>query len=505
MNIGLQFKRLEMKDIKIFSRHIKDKLLVLSACLLFTMMIFMSCEDMLTEKPKTIAVETFYNTSEEVESAVNAIYEPLRSNNMPEQIVILDAHTDWGYGRGSRADYNAMQGFNAANINGAGGRWNTFYLAIRNANLVIVNAPNGSSISQADINKYVAEAKFLRAFAYFQLVRNWGSIPLRTETNMTERDLAKSPVSAVYDLIIADLINAEGNLPETQTQAGRPTKYSAKTMLADVYLTLGRYAEARDKSNEVIQSNKYSLVPVQTKTDFQLNLFGPTIITTPEEIFYFKYSRQAGQGNWILWVLSHSQTGGFNYGGAYAHYSDATNPFYTSWNDNDIRKSLWVKINFGLGPNTLVSTKFIDPNAVEQNRGAGNDLPVYRFADALLIYAEASCMAGTGPTAAGVEALNKVHRRAYGKNANTPSDVDYILTDYNKDTFQDLVLRERAYEFIFEGKRWYDLKRTGKAAAVINAAKGITVAEKAYLWPIPLSEMNFNKALDPAVDQNPGY
>jgi len=493
-----------MKNINTYMHFSGHKLKVCVSCLLLSLLIFASCEDILEEKPKTLAVEVFYNTPEEVETAVNAIYTPIRGN-IVEQTVILDTHTDWGYGRGSRADYNNLQGFNATSINNAGGRWNSFYLAIRNANLVFENAPNGSDISQADIDKNVAEAKFLRAFAYFQLVRNWGSIPLRTEENMKVADLAKSPVADVYTLIVSDLSYAESNLPEVQSLVGKPTKYSAKTMLADVYLTLGRYAEARDKANEVIRSNKYSLVSVKSKTDYQWNLFGPEIVTTPEEIFYFKYSRQAGQGNWILWVLSHASTGNFNFGGAYAHYSDATNPFYVNWNDNDIRKSLWDKINFGLGPNTLISSKYIDPNSVEKDRGAGNDLPIYRYADALLIYAEASCMAANGPTAESIEALNKVHRRAYGFDPNTPSEVDFKIAGYNMASFQDLVLQERAYEFIFEGKRWYDLKRTGKAADVIKAAKGITIAEKAYLWPIPVSELDYNKALNPATDQNPGY
>lgn len=493
-----------MKNIHTSLPFTGDKLKIFSRFLLFSMLGFVSCEDILVEKPKTLAIENFYTTSGEVETAVNAIYTPVRGT-IEEQIVILDAHTDWGYGRGSRADYNGMQGFNAANINNAGSRWNAFYLTVRNANLVIKNAPNGTSISKTDIDRNVAEAKFLRAFAYFQLVRNWGSIPLRTEENMTEINLAKSTVAEVYALIASDLSFAESNLPEAQTLVGKPSKYAAKTMLADVNLTLGKYQEARDKANEVIQSNKYALVPVKTKSEFQLNLFGPTIITTPEEIFYFKYSRQPGQGTYICWILNHASTGNFNFGGAYAHYSDATNPFYISWDNNDIRKSLWDKINFGLGPNTLVSSKYIDPNAVEASRGAGNDIPVYRYSDALLLYAEASCMASNGPTTEGLEALNKVHRRAYGKDPNVPSTVDFKISDYNAASFQDLVLKERAYEFIFEGKRWYDLKRTGKAAAIINAAKGITIAEKAYFWPIPVSELNFNKALDPAKDQNPGY
>lgn len=493
-----------MKNIKIYLHYAGGHMKFLLGYFLL-IVVLASCNKLLVEKPKTVAVETFYNTAQEIESATNAIYQPLRSNNMVEQIVILDAHTDWGYGRGSRADYNAMQGFNAANVNNAGARWNTFYLAIRNANLVIQNAPNGSSISPEAVNRNVGEAKFLRAFSYFQLVRNWGGIPLRTEENMTERDLAKSSVDEVYSLIVADLKYAESNLPEVQTLVGKPTKYAAKTMLADVYLTLGKYSEAASEAGDVIQSNKYSLVPVTGKHDFQWNLFGPTVVTTPEEIFYFKYARQPGQGNWILWVLSHPSTGNFNFGGAYAHYSDATNPFYISWNDNDIRKSLWDKIDFGLGPNTLVSSKYVDPDAIEKDRGAGNDLPIYRYADALLIYAEATGMASSGPTAEGMEALNKVHRRAYGKDPNAPSDVDFNISDFDKNTFRDLVLQERAYEFIFEGKRWYDLKRTGEAAEVFLATKGITIAEKAYLWPIPDSELNFNKALNPATDQNPGY
>ena len=493
-----------MKNIHTYSHFASRKFMIFATCLLSLFMIFSSCEEMFEEKPKTLAVEVFYNTSEEVETAVNAIYPPL-SANIVEQTVILDTHTDWGYGRGSRADYNAMQGFNAANINNAGSRWNSFYLGIRNANLVIANAPEGSDISQEDIDKNIAEARFLRAFAYFQLVRNWGSIPLRTEENMTEIDLPKSSISDVYDLIISDLTFAESNLPEIQSLVGKPTSYSAKTMLADVYLTLSEFSKARDKANEVIQSNKYSLVPVTSKTDFQLNLFGPEIVTTPEEIFYFKYTREPGEGNWILFVLNHPNTGNFNFGGAYAHYSDASNPFYTSWSDDDIRKSLWDKIDFGLGPNTLVSSKYIEPNAVERSRGAGNDLPIYRYAEVLLIYAEASCMASDGPTPEGVEALNMVHRRAYGVDPDSASEFDFKMADYNKTTFQDVVLQERAYEFVFEGKRWYDLKRTGKAAEVIGAAKGISIAEKAYLWPIPISELDFNKALDPATDQNPGY
>ncbi len=467
------------------------------------MNIILGCsKDILEEDPKTVAAELFYNTPEEVEAAVNASYSPIRSN-YAEQIAVLDAHTDWGYGRGSRSDYNDFQGFNSGNINITGGRWNAFYQSIRNANYVIGNAKDGTAITQSEIDLFVGEAKFIRALNYFILVRNWGGVPLRTELNMEEIDVSKSAPSAIYEFILEDLEDAENKLPEDPRNIGRPTKYAAKSLLADVYLTLGRYGEAASKSLEVIQSNKFSLVPVTSIEDFQYNLFGPDLLSSTEEIFYFKYTHQIGQGNWLLVVLNHPSTGLFNFGGAYAHYSDATNKFQMNWDDSDLRKGLWDQIDFGLGSTTLVSKKYIDQSAVD-NRGAGNDLPVYRYAEILLIYAEASCKDGGGPTADGMEALNKVHRRAYGQVVDSPSSFDFNIEDYDLDSFVDLVLQERAYEFIFEGKRWYDLKRTGKAAEIILDVKGITIADKHYLWPIPVSELDFNNAMG-QEDQNPGY
>src|SRR5690606_30364279 len=131
----------------------------------------------------------------------------------PEQICILDAHTDWGYGRGSRAQYNDFAGLNSTNINTAGSRWNSFYLAIRNANLVIANTQPGESITEQEVAENVAEAKFLRAWAYFDLVRNWGGLPLRTDQNLGQADIPRSSEEDVYALILSDLSDAEDNTP----------------------------------------------------------------------------------------------------------------------------------------------------------------------------------------------------------------------------------------------------------------------------------------------------
>lgn len=464
-----------------------------------------ACERELIEEPKSLVVEAFYNTAAEVEAAANLISVPLRSSSgLSVYEATLESQTDYAYGRGSWAPLSDFQGLDGANITRVSGLWNIFYLSIRNANLVIKNAPNGKSISQADVKKFVGEAKFLRAYNYFQLVRNWAGVPLRTEANMTEINLKRSSVDEVYALILADLMEAEANLPDNPAVAGRPTKWAAKTMLADVYLQQAKYAEARDKAKEVMDSKKFSLVPVTTKADFQTKVWGPELVSTSEEIFYLKYARQVGQGNYMLWITNHPNTKLFNFGGAYAVYGDANSAFYKTWDNGDLRKSLWDVVNFGLGATTLVSSKFIDQLAVGQN-GAGNDDPVYGYSDVLLIYAEAAARAGNAVTTDALEALNQVHRRAYGKTPTATSTVDFKLADYTSATFANAVLMEKAYEFQYGGKRWLELKRTGTAKAVIQAMKGKTVQDKHLLWPIPVSELNYNLAIDAAKEQNPGY
>ncbi|HLT07041.1 MAG TPA: RagB/SusD family nutrient uptake outer membrane protein [Cyclobacteriaceae bacterium] len=467
------------------------------------MLFCFSCEGLLDEKPKLVTEENFYNTAQEVATAVNAIYSPLRTENQTTYIATLECHTDYGYGRGSFAQYNDFQGMNSNNINRVAGFWNAFYLSIRNANIVIKNAPDGESISQEDVDRYVAEAKFLRALSYFHLVRNWGAIPLRTEHNMEELALAKSSSEEVYELILNDLWAAETYLPEQQELSGRPTQAAAKTLLADVYLQLEQFAEAREKAQEVIESGIFSLVTVTSRDDFQ-KIFGPDVISNPEEIFSLKFARQLGQGNYLPWVYNHPNTGLYSFGGSYAIYSDASDTFHKSWDDGDLRKGLWDMVDFGLGDSTLVSRKFIDPQAIGNN-DAGNDLPIYRYPEVLLIFAEAAARDAGAPTEESLEALNQVRRRAYGQDPSVPSEVDYLLTDYDLTSFVDLVIQEKAYEFQFEGKRWLDLKRTGKAEEMIRKNKGLSIAESHYLWPIPYSELDYNPALDPSNDQNPGY
>src|SRR5687767_11746731 len=472
---------------------------------IITAIVATGCSDLLDEKPKSIAAEVFYNTLSEAEAAVNAIYGPMRVDNAfginyPAQ---LEGLADYGNSRGSQTPVSLYQGLDNTNITRVSVIWDNLYRSIRNANLVIQNVPNGSEITAEAAARYVAEAKYLRSLMYFAMVRNWGGVPIRTEENMLVADVERATADQVYQLILSDALEAEQNLPDVPAQPGKPTKWAAKTLLSEIYLTLGDWENSANRANEVIASGKYSLVPVAASEDFQ-KIFGPEIVNTSEEVFYLKYNRQQGFG---LVNYAHRAIGPYKYyggGGVYAQYTDSTsNSFIKTWDKKDLRKEhIMYNVDVGLGPNTVLFRKFRDPLGTV---GGGNDYPWYRYADVLLFHAEAAARAAGVPTAAAMESLNKVHRRGYGYDQNVPSPVDFNVANYDLTSFIDLVVRERGYETMYEGKRWLDLKRLGIAKQRIKEVKNIDVAEKHMMWPIPNSEMLYNKALDPVADQNPGY
>lgn len=467
------------------------------------------CSSVLEEAPKAVAVSNFYNTADEMQTAVNAIYQQLRNlNNISGTLgAQVEAYTDYMFGRGSYLFVNQFQGLNSTNISRTDEGWRLLYLGIRNANIVIKQAPLGKNINKDNVTQAVAEAKFLRAYQYFWLVRNWGAVPLRTEATLDQPNLPRASVENVYKLILADLQEAETNLPATPAQAGRATTWAAKAALAEVYLTLGQFANARDKLSQIMASNKFSLVPVTIASDFN-NLFGPTVVTTAENVWSLQNTRQAGQGMYWAMFMATPSAKTHGAGGFTGFYTDSqTNTVFKTWDDKDLRKSFgWFKWDIAAGPNTYMNRKFPDPLAPAAD-AAGNQFPIYRYADILLWFAEMDSRANNGPTAAAVEALNQVHRRAYGYPATGASPVDFKASDYTADTFVDLVVKERGYETQVECKRWLDLKRLGvtKLRQIIKTNTGLDVQDKHLFWPIPVGEINFNTALDATKDQNPGY
>jgi hypothetical protein len=473
------------------------------------LLLLTACSKMLDERPQAIATENFYNTPFEIESGLNAIYETVRylSTFGCFYTIQHEINTEYMYGRGSFSPMNTYQGLDNTNVGRITDTWNNFYKGVRNANIIIQKTPLATKVTEAEKLRYIAEAKFLRGLYYFHLVRNWAGVPLHTEHNMDSINVKKSSPQEIYNLIESDLLYAEANLPDNPRLVGTPSKWAAKTVLAEVFLTLQKYDLARKAAFEAIGSKKYSLVSVSVADDFE-KIFGRDANNTTEEIFYFKYSAKvAGQGYQYLAYLHATKTTHFPPGGFATIYSDSLNTFLKDWDRNDLRYGFtWYPSNINVTPTTVLCKKFSDRQATMQT-AANNDYPLYRYADLLLFYAEAEARVNNGPTADAVEKLNMVRRRAYGKPITTPDPlIDIKITDYpTLDAFVKRVVKERAYETVGEGKHWFDLKRLGIAQQVILEVEGLSMAQKHLLWPIPPREFNGNTALNPTTDQNPGY
>ena len=281
----------------------------------------------------------------------------------------------------------------------------------------------------------------------------------------------------------------------------------------------GDYPQAKKYAGEVISSNKYSIVNVASVRDFD-KVFGYDLVTSSEEVFYVKTSRTDSKTWDYLSYTAHPQyyiepgkrmLNGFGY---FTHYTDLRNKVISEWDQDDLRYGRNVGFYvFGAdayGQYTCLLTKYWDPNA--SGSGANVSIPLIRYTDVLITYAEASARVAGAPTEESIEIVNMIKRRAYGFPFNQANaEIDYKLSDYNSlDKFIDLLIREETYERMNEAKHWDFIVRLGKAQELVGKYLNVTgapttIAEKHFLWKLPDSEFNYNKALDKTVDQNPGY
>jgi len=478
--------------------------------ILITILLFSGCSDTLDENPKSIAEETFYNTLEEVKTAVNSIYLPLHDTEgsfAGVYLALLEAHTDYSYSRGTYGSAGQYTGLDNTAITRVGLVWTRKYEAIRNANICIKKIPGSTELTETQKTEFIAEARFLRGLSYMHLVQNFAGVPIRKVENMSDKNLAKSSVADVWKFIIEDLEYAETNLPDKARMQGAPYKFAAKAMLVEAKLHVKDYEKARSLANEIMTSGLFSLIEVSAADDFDSKLYGPLVTSSSEEIFYMKFTNVSSKG-FVLPMFYHHPGAGYigRNRGWYPIFSDfETNLVLKNWDKQDLRFEYnWYAWDAGLSANTAFNKKYQDKDAIS-NYSIRNDYPMYRYADILLYFAEAEARQN-GITTEAIEALNKVHRRGYGMLSTQPSTIDFKTSDFSDVTdFIETIVKERCYETIFEGKRWNDLKRLGMAKQAVKDAKGIDVADKALLWPIPELETNYNEAVDPVSDQNPGY
>lgn len=476
--------------------------------LLFALSLTAGCVS-LNEKPEgLLAPENFYKTSSDFETAVTGIYQPLFQgyNGFDFDYPFIaeagaeDIHTIVKRWKGIEALNANVGSFDEITIP----LWKISYASIANANLVIGNLPNAQSVSADKKAEFEGQAKFLRALSYFNLTRWFGEVPLITYENQTKtEDAVQSSVSDIYALIVKDLKDAETKLPVTFNEKGRATQGAAKALLAKVYLTMAgwplnqndKYTLARDKAKEVMDMNVYQLEPnfadlwlVKNKLTNKEFIFALQGVSNGGYIpaSHFHLSTRpwdGGEGGWGDFETDKRFFAMFPEGPRKDASFHTQLRDGTSWEKSDYGQPYIAKYRDGGAP--------CGPNDVCSGSDGDFCAPLLRFADILMIYAEAANQAEGNPSAAALAAINKVRKRA--GLADLPAGL-------SKDTFDKAVLDERNWELAFEHNRWFDLVRRN---LLVSTMKGWypDVNDNRKLLPKPSTELILIKGLT----QNPGY
>lgn len=462
-----------------------------------------SCQDFLNLKPAyQISEQSFYQNQNDFETALIGVYSTTRSLYSSSAIQYIgELSTDNAEIQWSSPSADEMQmdqnGVTATNtfVRSA---WNTcLYTVSQSSN--ILNRIDGVNFDQTAKNKIKGEALFLRAFSNFYLVRLFGNVPITSQTfsspaQVAAADLTLKPAQEVYKLILADLTSAETLLPATPVNdKTRASLMTVKTLLGKVHLTQKSYDLAATKLKEVIDSKQYSLV-ADYKT---LSTNGNTNLA--ETILEVAFLSGQTLGNNYSAVFTPAITSMAIFPGN-AQGSGRIVPtldLIRAYETGDARKAISVNDSVpligGRKSYSRYGLKFVDFRAVDPGDGSVS-FTVLRYADVLLMYAEA--LNEQAKMADALPHVNQVRQRAKLPALAGLSQADLRLA----------LERERRVEFLYEGHRWFDLARTGRTQAVLNAhyvgqKLNFSVQDFELLFPIPQAEIDLN----PALKQNPGY
>ncbi|MEM7510879.1 MAG: RagB/SusD family nutrient uptake outer membrane protein [Bacteroidota bacterium] len=445
----------------------------------FIAAMFTSCsEDELDLQPlSAIGSNGFYTNTEEVEGAVIAIYDGLQQVPLRE-FALFEMRTDNTESNTGEGVWGEFNNFDVLPTNLAVGEyWAANYNVIFRANKVLENLEVVTDAAAK--SQFEGEALFARAMAHFNLVQGYGDVPyvdkviIQTDTDYFDRD----PASTVLTNVITDLTRAVGLLPSKgDTEFGRATNSAAEAVLAKVYLTIGDYGTAEMLFGNIINSGEYSL-----QTSYADVFYSEG---NDEIIFAIPYVNDD---------VNESQDFSFEMtiGGRNTGLNFATTDFLTSMDPEDIERAP-ILIN---PATTAESGKFVTSSS--DARLCGNDWIVMRYADVLMMYAEA-IMAGNGATQDldALGAYNMIRERV--GLSTLPLDGSATLEDVT-------LLDERRMELAFENHRLNDLKRFGKAESVLGAfaaRNSLSFTATDLILPIPQGEINVSSGL---LTQNPGY
>lgn len=496
-----------------------------SICLILSIY---GCGDKLDLAPvSSISDANFWRTPEQTEAFVNGIHTRFREGTY-QFILLGELRADiFGTEPGSPATFSgeSTEGRERmwsqtlhqdyAGVTNFGG----FYANINQLNLLISKLNSTAEIPEEDKGYYLGIAHGMRAFYYFHMLRSWGDVIIQTEPTLSVDvgNLAKpaSSQGEVMSLIKEDLESSLNNFGGDYTFRNRKSFWSkAATLMlkGEVYL----WTSHRNGGTADAMIARDALIDIQTNV--------PSLSLLPEFADVFA-SDNKGNAE-IIFAIRHQLNEATLPIGTFVPQTSLIVNFYDSlenrkfdantdnwggilrmpvtvstfrkFDDQDSRKSTTIQPAYNLvNGNYQITGAFAKKYPGEQNAGIRyytNDFPVYRYADLLLLLAEAKVVLGEDPS----PEINEVRQRAFGASYN-PSVHGYLNQPIDAEP-REAILQERLFEFIFEGKRWYDLRRMGDDF-VYEHTTVVPAESYKLLWPIDRNTLTNNRALE----QNPGY
>lgn len=439
-----------------------------------------SCHKFLEVVPETsLSSATFFKTESDFEQAVNGAYAPLRSIANDHAWALEELHSDNSYyarnilfgavdNTENLADFAVPTSKGVTTNTHVRDQYRLEYQIIARTNQILATI-DGVDFDADSKNNLKGQALFLRAYAYFDLVRLFGKVPLHLTpvTTRQEAALPLSPVDSIYDQIIKDASEAGSLLPpKSKQEPGRATSGAAKTLLANVYIVLKKWADAEKQLEDVVNSHEYDLMDdyndaFSTSTGNKNN---------QESVFEIQFMEgsEGYNGNFLYSFLPRpmtadeveSITGTSNPQPLSEEGNNIPTPdIIAAYEPGDKRKDAsiaYITLSTSLRDNKVYPyiKKYAKKHALQGN--TGTNWPVYRYSEVLLFLAEAL----NEQSKPGADTyLNEVRKRA-GLKGTTAAGISAM---------REAIYHERRVELAFENKRWFDLVRTGRVEEVITA------------------------------------
>lgn len=511
------------------------KIFIISSLLVLGAVMGCNEQDLDKVNPNGVTFDTYFNNGDELTAGVNSIYALVQSNSLVsrEWFFTHDLRSDEMASGGGQLETPRNQlliGVHDPGNSLVNAIWRGWYRTIHRANVIINKAPKVENINETLRNRLLGEARFLRAWAYYEIATFFGAAPIYTDFVQTvEGSQGKSPQSEVYAVAVDDLKFAQGALPADYGDGdkGRATKGAAQTLLARVYLQLGDYNAAKAELEKVVNSNQYSLV------DNYLDLTNEEGEFNAESIFEIVYAPSGGAYNWgadsdgqnvqeeTVRTQEYSAVGWRN-----VIPSDKLLNSYERVSSGDAKDdprydfSYWLEGElFNNGESVMTAdrvqgnTSIVD--GVEQKVSwqkysvlykldagyatSGINQRIMRYADVLLMLAE--CENELGNQARAIDLVNQVRARP---SVDMPPIPTANIPAGTQAEVRKAIQHERMIELAGEQVRNFDIVRWRKHGKLDQEPISYFLPNKHELLPIPQTEIDNNPNLT-EVDQNPGY